>query len=189
MYVTGYNYVLAKIAQYSRCKIILCFDRSSNILRTNTRFMDGVDSTSRDEILTLKSHCSKLSLSSKSGLFSDTYLQTTFAGFFISNIFSPITAFSLGLSSPFNFENYPTEIPFDIINIDTHKGWNRFSNAYIVQVTGVYVISLTVTSLAREFPFVQLQINSETFVGLHFGSNNTNGIETLSRTVLLSLNE
>ena len=116
----------------------------------------------------------------------------TFAGFFISNIVNPIIAFSLGLSTPFNaysFEGYMTNIPFDIINIDTRNGWDRYSNVYIVQVGGVYVISLTLTALARDYPFVQLRINSQPYAGLHFGSNNTNGIETLSRTVLLNLSE
>ena len=151
-----------------------------------------MDTTSRDEILLLKSQCSELSLSSKSGLFSDTYLQTTFAGFFISNIFNPIVAFSFGLSTYFNasdFVPYHTNIPYDIINIDTHNGWNRSSNVYNVPVAGVYVISLTLAAFAYSKIFTPLQINNEVVAGLYFSSNNSNGIETFSRTVLISLNK
>ena len=168
------------------------FDRSPNILRTNTHFSNETDTTSWDEILVLKSQCSELSLSSKSPLFSDIYLQTTFAGFFITNIVNPVVVFSFGLSTYFNasnFEDILTNIPFDIINIDTHNGWTTASNVYNVPIAGVYVISLTSAAFAHGKLVVSLYINNKLAAGLFFSSNNSNGIETLSRTVLFNLNE
>ena len=176
-----------------KIKIILnILNRSPSIVRTNTHFSNGTDTTSRDEILLLKSQRSELSLSSKSALFSDAYFQTAFSGFFISNIVNPVVAFSFGLSNYFNAANLGnvlSNIPFDIINIDTHNGWSRASSVYNVPVAGVYVISLTSAAFAHERLFVALYVNNNAVAGLYFGSNNNNGIETLSRTVLINLNE
>ena len=160
--------------------------RLPNILRNNTQYVGGPDTTSRDEIISLQSQCSKLWLSSDSKLFSDNYLQTTFAGFFINNIVNPLVAFSLGLST--NFGLGPANIPFDIVNIDTENGWNKTSNAYIVQVPGVYVISFSMAASLTALPFIGLHVKPSFLVGLYVSDGRVrNGIETASRTVLVDL--
>ena len=138
--------------------------------------------------MSLESQCSKLSLSSDSKLFSDNYFQTTFAGFFINNIVDPVVAFSLGLSTPFN-SSTDLNIPFDIVNVDSYNGWNKSSNAYVVQVPGVYVISYSFAASANQNSFVELYITQSFIAGLFISGTTRNGIEMLSRTLLVSVIE
>ena len=159
-------------------------------MRTNTQFVGGADTSSRDEILTLESQCTKLSLSSDSKLYSDNYLQTTFAGFFINNIVDPLVAFSFGLSTPSFDPSVDTNVPFDVINIDTHNGWNSTANAYNVPVPGVYVISFSLATTSNTNPLVRLYVKPSYLGSLYAGgSTGRNGIETASRTVLVYLIE
>ena len=137
--------------------------------------------------MSLESQYSKLSLSSDSKLFSDQYYQTTFAGFYINNIVDPVVAFSLGLSASFD-TNTDINIPFDIVNVDSNNGWNRSSSIYVVQVPGVYVISYSLAASAYQNPFVQLYATQSFVAGL-YSSGGRNGIEMLSRTVLVDLVE
>ena len=158
------------------------FFRSPSILRTNTLFVGGPDTTSRDDIISTNSTNSEWSWSYNTQLFSDVYFQTTFAGFFINNIVEPVVVFSFFLTTSFLTS---ANIPFDIINIDTHNGWNKTLNAYTVQVAGVYVISYSVAANSNQAPYVKLVINNAVLVNaIHFESTGRNGIETTSRTVL-----
>ena len=168
-------------------------DRSPSIFRTNAKFAKGAYTTSRDYIVPLQSKHDKLSLSSDTKLFSDIYWQTSFAGFYINNIVNPLVTFSFGLSISLVSSNITDKnIPFDVINIDTHNGWNRSRNTYSVKVSGLYVISYSLAAVVGNELFVPLQVNQNTvaeirsFIG---GSNVGDGIEILSKTLVLRLNE
>ena len=147
-------------------------------------FVGGPDTTSRDDIVSANSTNSERSWSYTTQLFSDAYCQTTFAGFLINNIVESIVAFSFLLTTSFLSS---ANIPFDIINIDTHNGWNRLSSVYSVQVPGVYVISYTVAGDINQSPYVRLEINSVLINAIHFVGIGRNGIETTSRTVLTTV--
>ena len=155
-------------------------------MRTNTQHTDGPDTTSRDDILLLTSGSSVLSLSSTNKLFSDPYLQTSFAGFFIDNIVDQLVAFSFGLSTSFKTTS-AKNVPFDMIFVDTHNGWSKSLNAYVVQVPGVYVVSYSLALNEKDYPYMKLEVNDKLLNGLHFGSRQSNGIDILSRTVLTDL--
>ena len=114
----------------------------------------------------LESRCSKLTLSSDSKLFNDTYFQTTFAGFFINNIVDPVVVFALRLSTSFD-SSTDINIPFDIVSVDTHDGWMRSAHAYIIQVPGVFVISYSFAVSAYQNALIQLKITQSNVVELH----------------------
>ena len=157
-------------------------------MRTNTNYYGGADTTSLDEIISAKLVGTELSVSSDSTLFSDFYLQTAFAGFYISNIVDTVVEFSFGLSTSFDSSN-DRNVPFDIINVDTHNGWRSSSNAYVVKVPGVYVISFGLAAAEDQDPYLRLYAPTQ-ITGLFMGSKAyRNGIEMLSRTVLIDIDE
>ena len=125
-------------------------------------------------------------MSCNTQLFSDNFLQTTFAGFFINNIVDPLVAFSFRLTTSFSSKTNEN-IPFDIINIDTHSGWRKSSNVYNARVSGVYVISYSIAASENQSPYVKLLVNTMDRGALHLGSIGRNGIETISRMVLTDL--
>ena len=97
-----------------------------------------------------------------------------------------MVAFSFGLSQPLSASTPNVNIPFDVVNIDTHNGWDTSSNTYVVQLSGIYVISYTVAAKPRQNCWVELQVNQNGAAALYIDGY-TNGIEILSRTILLSL--
>ena len=170
--------------------LIICSNRAPSIFRTNTKFTKGAYTASQDGIVSLQSKYNKLSLSSDTNLFSDNYLQTSFAGFLINSIVYPIVAFSFGLSTSFSSgQLIDTNIPYDIINIDSHSGWDKSRNIYNVQITGLYVTSFSMAVVVNYSSSVMLRVNQKTVAELHLGlyDNTENGIEILSKTVILKL--
>ena len=158
--------------------------RIADIRRTNTKYT-GADTTSRDEIMFLKS-TSELLLSSDTKLFSDIYLQTTFAGFLINDIVDTLVAFLFCLSTTF-YSLVDVNIPFDSIVIDTHNGWRTSSSTYNVQISGVYVISYSLAANAKQSPYITLLINGNIKTAIYSSCIAKNGIEIASRTILVSL--
>ena len=171
----------------------VCTDRSPSIFRTSTKFAKGAYIASRDDIVSLQTKYDRLWLLSDSKLFSDNYLQTSFAGFFINNIVNPLVAFSFGLSESFVSSKITyMNIPFDVINIDTHNGWNISRSTYAVQVSGLYVISYTLAAVVSDELSVELQVNQNTVTRLFIyiaGGYTGDEIEILSKTLILALNE
>ena len=160
------------------------FHRSPSILRTNTLFVGGPDTTSRDDIISTDLTSSEWSWSYNTQLFSDAYFQTTFARFDVNYIVESVVAFSFFMTTSLLTS---ANIPFDVINIDIHNGWNKTFNAYTVQVAGVYVISYSVAGDSNQAPYVKLVINNSILVNaIHFDHTGRNGIETTSRTVLIN---
>jgi hypothetical protein len=152
--------------------------RKPNILRTFNTW-SGVDTKSRDEIVLLRALVDQLTLSSDKPLYSDAGVQTSFGGFQLDNVVSPLVAFSVGRTTTLSSAG---QMPYDLINKDTNNGWS--SNRYLVSITGTWVIFFSIGAPNGGDVHVSLYApNVVTY--LHFGSTNNAGEDTLSKTVVI----
>lgn len=130
------------------------------VSRTSTNY-DGPVTTSTDSVAYLNAGTA-IQIITQYPLYSDSLLQTSFGCFLLDSIMSPVVAFAFGLSNSFicTLPACSYVIPFNVIYLDTHYAWNSTSSAYIVPVTGTYVISLSAgtTSIYRVGAY--LQVNS-----------------------------
>ncbi len=162
-------------------------NRTVSIARNHTDFTGGVDTVSSDALCYL-GQGSNIYLSTGYPLSSDSLLQTSFGGFLLDSIMmSPLVAFSFGLSTAIS--TYYINLPFDLIYVDTHHGWNSATNEYVVPVTGVYVLSLATTAEAGSFTSLICRINGQngewhafTEDSIHSGTEKSTGF------ILLQLN-
>ena len=155
--------------------------RNPNILRSHNGW-NAIDTTSRDELTYLNKTADTLTVSSDGPLYSDQFYQTAFCGFQLNNIMDPVIAFSVGRS----FElSQPGRIPYDLVNVDTNRGWN--TDRYAVPVTGTWVITITVGIPTNGD--TQVDVYAPEFVtSIYFFSTNNPGTDTISKTIIVPVN-
>jgi hypothetical protein len=120
-------------------------NRSVGIASNHTSFTGGAITASADTVIYLTSG-TNIHVSSSYTLYSDTMLQTSFGGFLLDSIMSPVVAFAVGLSA--TFSTVSSNVPFDIIYEDTNRAWNATTSEYVVPVAGVYALSTLTTAAA-----------------------------------------
>lgn len=159
--VTGYYWLhmsgAIKSAQYANVQL-QGVNRPVNIIR-NFSTITGDDTTSASAVVYL-TNGSVVYMTSQYSLASDSLLETTFGGFLLDSVMSPVVTFSFGLSTVMNCSGYCSAgIPFDITYIDTHNGWRASEQAFVVPVKGVYVVSLVAGGQAYTHLAVYLTVN------------------------------
>jgi hypothetical protein len=112
--------------------------RTINILRGS----EGPTVTScRSELVSLTVDIDRLHLSSEAGLFSNASdARVSWSGFYLDPAMSAV-AFSVALSES-HVGTGTSYIPFDVVLVDTHSGWQ--SNRYNIRFSGLWVITLHV---------------------------------------------
>jgi hypothetical protein len=156
--------------------------RQPNIFRESTS-LNGVDTTSRNELTVLTAGSSKLTLSSDFPLYSDAGLQVSFSGFSLDSIMTTVVGFSFGLS---NTDTTAGRLIYDQIYVDTHSGWNTSTNSYIAPVDGTYFITLNAANDGVSPGFTDLYAAGSLLTRLYHYSNAT-GPDSSSKSVIIQL--
>ncbi len=107
--------------------------------------------------------------------------------FGLDNIMTTVVGFNLGLSKT---QSTLGTLRYDVINVDTHNGYNATTGQYTVPVSGNYFISIL--SAANE------NSNSTHYVNLFVGSSSVTiqymydtrhwGVDSLSSSIMVGLN-
>jgi hypothetical protein len=92
----------------------------------NTSFTATPTTTSRDDLVSIRvaDMRSSLWLLSSYPLYSDAGIQTSFSGFLLDVVMTPLVAFSVALTQSVTTGSI---LPFTIVNIDTHSAWSQVS--------------------------------------------------------------
>lgn len=190
--VTGYYwlYMTAGVMANNQSQIqMMGTGRNIGIERTTTNY-DGVITTSTDVLVYLTSgaNVSLVTPAPAYPIYSDLLLQTTFGGFLLDTIISPVIAFSFGLRS--DLLSSGQKIPFDVISVDTHHGWDSGTSEYIVPVAGAYVVTLRAGSTSSaETVETYLYINSVTTMSHVYTADTSHvGPDTYTGLSLVNVN-
>ena len=160
-------------------------ERFSNVIRSSSSSY-GQDTIARDEIFDLRTDCSQVKLWSGYPVYSDSYLQTSFSGFYLdslSDVYPSPVVFSLALSTSMSCP-LSTKIPFDRIFIDTNYGWISSRREYVIPVSGIYVISLLAGSMPGNQIGLGLYSWGAVVTSLQIGSTN-HQYESIGKTVVI----
>ena len=164
--------------------------RQPKILRTFTNHLPGSPvTTSRDELIQLQGG-HQLWLNSNAPLYSDQFMQTSFTGFLLDNLFSPLVAFHVARSSSMTNANYGSKLAYNVELVDTHNAWNPSKYEYVVPVAGVYVISIMTGVYQKDIFSHAFYIEGNELFSSSFTYTSTahTGQMTISRTVIIPLN-
>jgi hypothetical protein len=115
------------------------------VSRLFTSFTGGPDTAAAATIFKL-AQGTNLYLTSNYPLYSDSLQQTSFGGFLLDSVMSPVVAFVLTCQTRYTSSGSQIIVPFNTITVDTHNGWRAASNQYVVPVSGIYVLALKVTT-------------------------------------------
>jgi hypothetical protein len=119
-------------------------------------------------------------------LYSDSLLQTTWGGFKLDDVMSPLSVFRAARTS-----NYMTggNIPLDKMLLNAGNAVAQCNNTHlVVQRTGVYFVSWSAASLPNITQSVLLYVNNALVSRVLLGCGDFNGIEMSSQSLLLQLN-
>lgn len=119
-------------------------ERFSNVMSGQS--VAGYDIVSRDEIFELDQVCGQVKMWSSYNVYSDSYRQTSFAGFSLSSVtdYSPVV-FSFILTYSY-YCPIGGRVPFNAIIIDEGRGWDYATFEYVAPRSGIYVFSLSAGS-------------------------------------------
>ena len=81
---------------------------------------------------------------------------------------------------------YPVSLPVQIL--DRGFGWDKITNTYTVQDSGIYYIHLTAGVNTAQPTRMELQVNTVTLINVYMASTDHNGIKTRSRAIITRLN-
>jgi hypothetical protein len=146
--VTGYYWLHVSIAiptgSMAGCQ--LQGVSSYTVSRLFTSFTGGPNTASAATIFKL-TQGTNLYMTSTYPLYSDSLQQTSFGGFLLDSVMSPVVAFVLSYLTTYTTSGL-TFVPFNTITLDTHNGWRAATSEYVVPVSGIYVLALKVTTTA-----------------------------------------
>ena len=116
------------------------------------------------------------------------YLLTSWSVFRMTEMFSPLYLFSSRRSTS---QMEPGVMVFDDVTVDTRGValYNSSSGVFNAVADGVYFFAFTTGVPGGSTQNVTLNVNGVAKVTVYRGSNVTNDIDTLSRSVLLELSE
>ena len=117
-------------------------------------------------------------------VYSDIRYQTSLMGFFYNPNFPPIT-WCVASESQFIVATDP--VPFDVVFINEGNGWNTATSQYTVPLAGVYSIISTAGISANTETKMEQLIHGVLEVDKLRSSTSHNGIDTRSRSLILSL--
>lgn len=95
----------------------------------------------------------------------------------------PFVGFSVGLSSILSKTG---KIPFDIVNVDTHKGWQAQAFEYRAPKKGSYILSLSIGTYANVDVRVGLYVGQKFIAGMFEAGRYSAkiGEVTISKTII-----
>jgi hypothetical protein len=117
----------------------------TTVSRLFTSFTGGPDTASAATIFKL-TQGTNLYVTSTYPLYSDSLQQTSFGGFLLDSVMSPVVAFVLSYQTTYTSSGSQIIVPFNTITLDTHNGWRAATSEYVVPVSGIYVLALKVTT-------------------------------------------
>jgi hypothetical protein len=158
--VTGYYWLHLSIAipTGSMADVQLQGVSSYNVSRLFTSFTGGPDTASAATIFKL-TQGTNLYVTSTYQLYSDLLQQTSFGGFLLDSVMSPVVAFVLSCQTTYTSSGPQIIVPFNIITLDTHNGWSPATSEYVVPVSGIYVQALKVRATPNKATALDLAVN------------------------------
>ena len=85
--------------------------------------------------------------------------------------------------------NLCTNIPYDIVNVDTLRGWETTTNDYAVPIGGVYVLSVTATSLYTPGDQSQFFISNTSLARAYYSSLTVSGEDSFGGTIIVNVKQ
>ena len=152
-----------------------------NVLPTHTAY-NGELVTSRDDIQFVNEGRT-LYMSSAYFLYSDGLHQRTWAGFKLDDFVAPLILFSVAKMK--NYTTPKSSVQFDRILLNIGHACN---NQFIVLRTGVYFFSFSSASISNISHQMELQISNIVKARSIKNSEQFNGTDTSSHSLLLPLN-
>ena len=122
-----------------------------------------------------------LSIYNEQSLFSSKNLETAWLGFRLDNLFTPLVAFGVQLTQPFNFTG---SVIFDRVMVNEGNHYNSSNGIFVAPDNGVYFFSLTTTTLLC---IVVNKVNVMMCVCLCDNFHNLTDIVSSRGTVMLTL--
>ena len=101
---------------------------------------------------------------------------------------NPLVAFAVYATVTMK-NNLCINIPYDIVNVDTHTGWNKTTNNYAVPISGVYVLSMAVTSLRNPIDQGHFIVNKTFFATSYFCGLSVGGEDSFGGTVIVNVQQ
>ena len=154
-----------------------------NILLTHADY-NGNIVTSRDDIQYL-SEGQTLYMSTDFTLYSDIMRQTTWSGFKIDDLMSPLIIFRAARKSTSN--TYNSYLTLDKLLINVGQGWDSCNNQFIVSRAGIYYLSWSTASSPNTRYVTELHINNKTLTRAFIYKQIFSGADTSSQSLLLQL--
>jgi hypothetical protein len=126
-----------------------------------------------------------LYMSSDYPLYSNGLLQTTWSGFNIDSLMDSLVVLRAARTSNFT----GTTVVFDEMLINVGQGWDQCSGSqFVVPRAGIYFLSWVSAFVSNGCGELMMYINSRFYSETVLCAGNYSGIDTSSRTTLLSLN-
>ena len=157
---------------------------AANILLTH-RSYDGEVVISRDDIQYIEDG-QTFSMSSDDSLYSDGMKQTSWSGFKIDDIVSPLILFRAARTSSYSINNSP--VPLDKMLINIGDSWEPCGKQFVVPQTGIYFLSFSSASVPNTQHQLELLLNGNMIARTLLSSETFDGNEISSRSLLLHLN-
>ena len=175
----------AGVPAYQRLQYTLNNASSTpNILLTHTAF-DGELVISRQDMQFIN-ESQVLYISSNYSLYSDGLRQTTWSGFKLDDLMTPLILFSVVRTTSYGI-GYSV-VPFEKVLINVGQRWNTCNNQFFVPRSGMYVLALSSASVPNATHSLYKRINDINMARMLIYGGNFDGIDISSHVLLLPLN-
>jgi hypothetical protein len=119
-------------------------------------------------------------------LYSDSFVQTTWGGFKLDDVMSPLSVFRAARTSSYMTGGY---IPLDKLLLNVGNAMAQCNNTHlVVQRTGVYFVSWSAASPPNITQSVFLLVNDASVSRILLECGDFNGIDMSSQSLVLQLN-
>jgi hypothetical protein len=164
-----------------------CADRAISLVRNFTSYTAGPDTSSAAHVVYL-TQGDTVYVSSDYPLYGDSLLQISFGGFLLDSLMSPLVAFSVGQPTTF-FSPSLRPIPMNVTHVDTHNAWKVASSEYVTPVSGVYILSVTISTVNQTTGLASFFVNGTKQFFLHnmYDKSHT-APDTMSSLIIYYLN-
>ena len=156
--------------------------------RNHSVFASGPGMLARNALVNMTAG-STVTLVTSYPLYSDNSTHLSFGGLLLNHLMDPVVAFTFHRSAILTVSENCFNTPYNDILLDTHNGWNKTTNNYVVQVAGLYVLSISTTSMYCSLDRSHFMYNDNFFAPIYFISPTINGEDTFAGTIVLYLDQ
>ena len=154
--------------------------------RNHSAYSSGAGVTTQNSLVNMTAG-NIVTLVTSYPLYGDNSTFTSFGGLSLGSLMDPLVAFAFYVTVTLSSYSCP-KIPYNVTSVDTHKGWNSSTNDYVVPVSGVYVVSTTMTSKPKINDYQKLVVNNNMYVGLFYVSYSfNNAYDSYGGSVIVNL--